>query len=222
MPKRLIGVGLALLFLTAGPVLRATEPHAKTTSVEIDHQDRDRATRGGERSDPPMIDLGTPPDPPLTVVTPPVEAPSPPAPEPPPVTETTTPVVTVPPPPPPARVKVAAPPVAEPAPEPAPVDYSGDPRAIGQQMAAERGWTGSQWQCLESLWTHESGWDAHAGNSSGAYGIPQALPGSKMAANGDDWRDNPVTQISWGLDYIAGRYGTPCNALSHWRSYNWY
>lgn len=91
-------------------------------------------------------------------------------------------------------------------------------------MAAQVGWTGQQWTCLDTLWgARESGWDVHDYNrSSGAYGIPQALPGSKMASAGADWRDNPATQISWGLGYIAGTYGTPCSALAHSYAHNWY
>ncbi|WP_278235279.1 ubiquitin-like domain-containing protein [Isoptericola sp. AK164] len=101
--------------------------------------------------------------------------------------------------------------------------YSGSNRQIGQQMAAARGWTGSQWSCLESLWTKESNWSHTVANpSSGAYGIPQSLPGSKMASHGSDWQTNPATQIAWGLDYIAGRYGTPCGAWSHSQANNWY
>lgn len=96
-------------------------------------------------------------------------------------------------------------------------------RAIGQSMAADRGWTGDQWSCLEALWTRESGWNHQAYNSSsGAYGIPQALPGSKMATAGSDWQTNPATQIKWGLNYIGARYGTPCGAWNHSESYGWY
>lgn len=91
--------------------------------------------------------------------------------------------------------------------------------ALGQQMAAAKGWTGQEWNCLYQLWDNESSWNEHATNkSSGAYGIPQALPGDKMASSGSDWQTNAATQISWGLDYIAGRYKTPCNALSFWYS----
>ena len=90
-------------------------------------------------------------------------------------------------------------------------------------MAAARGWTGSQWTCLESLWTKESGWSTTADNpTSSAYGIPQALPGSKMSSAGADWATNPATQIEWGLDYVAGRYGTPCAAWGHSQAMNWY
>ncbi len=90
-------------------------------------------------------------------------------------------------------------------------------------MAAARGWTGEQWNCLYSLWQKESNWNPYAQNpSSGAYGIPQSLPGNKMATHGADWRTNPATQIAWGLDYIAGRYGTACGAWNHSVARNWY
>jgi len=100
----------------------------------------------------------------------------------------------------------------------------GTNRALGQQMAADMyGWTGDEWACLDTLWAHESGWRTTAGNkSSGAYGIPQALPGSKMAKYGDDWQSNPATQIKWGLAYIDGRYNTPCGAWNHFLSSHWY
>ncbi|NUQ99554.1 MAG: phage tail tape measure protein [Streptomyces sp.] len=96
---------------------------------------------------------------------------------------------------------------------------------IGQVLAAARGWSGPQWAALKNLWTGESGWSATALNkSSGAFGIPQALPASKMASAGSDWKTNPSTQIKWGLSYIAGRYGNPMNAYSAWlsRSPHWY
>ncbi|WP_052366998.1 G5 domain-containing protein [Paraoerskovia marina] len=96
-------------------------------------------------------------------------------------------------------------------------------KELGLQMAAERGWTGSEATCLDSLWTRESGWDENAANpTSSAFGIPQALPGSKMASAGSDWATNPATQIAWGLDYIAGSYGTPCSAWAHSESVGWY
>jgi hypothetical protein len=72
------------------------------------------------------------------------------------------------------------------------------------------------------MWNRESGWRVNAANGSGAYGIPQALPGSKMAAFGADWQTNPRTQIEWGLSYISGRYGTPCGAWSSWQAQGWY
>jgi hypothetical protein len=97
-------------------------------------------------------------------------------------------------------------------------------RGIAARIAASRhGWGADQFSCLDSLWERESGWDAGATNpSSGAYGIPQALPGSKMAGAGADWRTNPVTQVEWGLGYIDGRYGSPCAAWSSLRSRGWY
>ena len=100
---------------------------------------------------------------------------------------------------------------------------SGDPKAIAQAMLADFGWSSSEFSCLDSLWTRESGWDPHAANpTSSAYGIPQALPGSKMATAGSDWADNPATQIKWGLGYIQGSYGSPCAAWSHSEAYGWY
>ena len=89
----------------------------------------------------------------------------------------------------------------------------------------EFGFSEAQWPCLDQLWIGESDWRWWAENpSSGAYGIPQSLPASKMATMGADYRTNPVTQIRWGLDYIKKSYGTPCNALDMWqsRSPHWY
>jgi len=96
-------------------------------------------------------------------------------------------------------------------------------RATGQRMAEARGWTGKEWECLDTLWGgRESAWRDNAGRPGGSYGIPQATPGTKMASHGSDWLTNPVVQIAWGLDYIAGRYGTPCRALSHSYAHGWY
>ena len=91
-------------------------------------------------------------------------------------------------------------------------------------MASRFGWTSpAQFQCLVTLWNRESHWNYKAHNGgSGAHGIPQALPGSKMRSAGSDWRTNPVTQILWGLGYVERRYSTPCGALSHFRSLGWY
>lgn len=96
--------------------------------------------------------------------------------------------------------------------------------ATGREMAAARGWAGAQWNCLNALWTRESGWQARIWNTqgSGAYGIPQALPASKMASAGPDYMTNPVTQIRWGLGYIRARYGTPCGAWAHETADSWY
>lgn len=80
-----------------------------------------------------------------------------------------------------------------------------------------------QFNCLESLWNRESGWNHLAVNrSSGAYGIPQAYPAEKLATAGEDWRTNPETQIRWGLSYIEGRYGSPCDAWNAFKSKGWY
>lgn len=86
-----------------------------------------------------------------------------------------------------------------------------------------RGWDYSQYSCLVKLWERESNWRWNALNkSSGAYGIPQSLPGTKMASAGADWRTNPETQVRWGLGYIEGRYGSPCSALAHSDRRGWY
>jgi hypothetical protein len=87
----------------------------------------------------------------------------------------------------------------------------------------DMGWESDQYSCLVILWERESNWRVNAKNkSSGAYGIPQSLPGSKMASEGADWMTNPQTQINWGLKYIKGRYGAPCGALAHSNKFNWY
>lgn len=86
-------------------------------------------------------------------------------------------------------------------------------KAFAREMLAARGMGDDQYSCLVSLWNKESGWRVNAANpSSGAYGIPQAYPGTKMASAGAAWQTNPVTQITWGLGYIAARYGSPCGA----------
>ena len=100
------------------------------------------------------------------------------------------------------------------------------PVGVAQTFAAKavasRGWAPSEFSCLVSLWNRESGWNTHAANPSGAYGIPQALPGSKMAAAGGDWQNSYQTQITWGLGYISGSYGSPCGAWAHSNAFNWY
>jgi uncharacterized protein YabE (DUF348 family) len=98
----------------------------------------------------------------------------------------------------------------------------GSAQAIARQLAAQQGWGDDQFSCLVTIWNHESGWRVNAANSSGAYGIPQALPGSKMASAGPDWQTNATTQIIWGLGYIKNRYGTPCSAWSSWQANGWY
>lgn len=100
---------------------------------------------------------------------------------------------------------------------------SGDNVEVGRLIAAQNGWTGSQWECLYSLWQKESRWLVTADNpTSSAYGIPQALPGSKMSSAGADWATNPATQVTWGIGYIEDVYGSPCAAWGHSQAHNWY
>ena len=96
-------------------------------------------------------------------------------------------------------------------------EFSGN-RKIGCALMLSSGFPIAEFPCLEKLWTKESGWNEKAANPSGAYGIPQALPGSKMGSEGSDWRTNPATQIKWGLGYVKGRYNTPCGAWNHFQN----
>ncbi len=99
----------------------------------------------------------------------------------------------------------------------------GTAKAIAYDMVSARGWGAGEFDCLVALWNKESGWNVYAHNrSSGAYGIPQSLPGSKMATAGADWETNPATQIAWGLGYIQARYGTPCGAWASSQARGWY
>jgi hypothetical protein len=97
-------------------------------------------------------------------------------------------------------------------------------RAVAKEIAQSKyGWGSFQFACLDKLWTKESNWRYKARNkTSGAHGIPQALPATKMESIGTDWRTNPVTQISWGLRYIEVRYETPCKAYKKFQRSNWY
>lgn len=105
----------------------------------------------------------------------------------------------------------------------APAPDPGTAKAIAYDLVLAMGWGEDQYGCLVALWTRESQWNASAMNPySGAYGIPQALPGNKMASAGADWQTNPATQIRWGIGYIAGRYSTPCGAWEHSENHNWY
>ncbi|MFF9477666.1 transglycosylase SLT domain-containing protein [Streptomyces sp. NPDC014733] len=91
-------------------------------------------------------------------------------------------------------------------------------QAIARQMVPA-----DQFQCFSNIVNHESTWNYRATNaSSGAYGLVQALPGSKMASAGADWQTNPATQIKWGLNYMNSRYGSPCGAWSFWQANSWY
>jgi hypothetical protein len=98
----------------------------------------------------------------------------------------------------------------------------GSAQAIALGILTARGMGEDQFSCLVSLWNRESHWNVTAANPNGAYGIPQALPGSKMGSAGPDWQTNATTQITWGLGYITGRYGTPCGAWAHSQSTGWY
>jgi len=99
-----------------------------------------------------------------------------------------------------------------------------DPRDIARQIMKNKyGYGADQYSCFNNIIMRESMWDVHATNaSSGAYGIPQALPGYKMASVAGDWRTNPATQIIWGIEYMDSRYGSPCAAWSFKAAHGWY
>jgi len=100
---------------------------------------------------------------------------------------------------------------------------TGSVKGFAYKKVIEQGWGRDQYSCLVALWERESNWRWNAYNkSSGAYGIPQSLPGAKMAEMGSDWQTNPETQIRWGISYIKNRYGAPCGALAHSNKFNWY
>jgi hypothetical protein len=99
----------------------------------------------------------------------------------------------------------------------------GTAQSIAYNMLSSFGWSpGTYFSCLNNIWTRESGWMYNAENPSGAYGIPQALPGDKMASAGADWMTNPATQIKWGLGYIKSTYGDPCSAWAFWQAHDYY
>lgn len=116
--------------------------------------------------------------------------------------------------------------VTRPASATAPAVGTPDPgtaQAIAYELVSAAGHSDTEYRCLHALWMRESGWNHFAQNpSSGAYGIPQALPAAKMASAGADWATNPETQIRWGLGYIDARYGSPCAAWGHSEEKNWY
>ncbi|MFG3255455.1 transglycosylase SLT domain-containing protein [Streptomyces sp. NPDC048172] len=100
-----------------------------------------------------------------------------------------------------------------------PAAPSGSPQQIAKQIIGDD----AQFQCFSQIVERESGWRVNAQNAgSGAYGLVQALPGTKMASAGADWRTNPATQIKWGLGYMKSTYGSPCGAWSFWQANNWY
>ena len=105
----------------------------------------------------------------------------------------------------------------------APTPETGSVKGFALSQVESKGWDYDQFSCLVKLWERESNWRWNATNkSSGAYGIPQSLPATKMAKAGADWRTNPETQVRWGIGYIDGRYGSPCAALVHSDEHNWY
>lgn len=100
---------------------------------------------------------------------------------------------------------------------------SGTIKEFAFGLVADHNWGRDQYSCLVALWERESNWRWNAINkNSGAYGIPQALPGLKMSEMGADWLTNPETQVRWGVNYIKHRYGAPCGALAHSNKFNWY
>lgn len=116
-----------------------------------------------------------------------------------------------------------APAGASPPPPPAPLSGGGgDFRQYALSLFGQYGWDSGQMGCLDPLWNRESGWSPTAANRSGAYGIPQALPGDKMASAGPDWQTDGDTQIRWGEGYIKSTYGTPCGAWDHELAQGWY
>lgn len=128
-------------------------------------------------------------------------------------TETPTPTPT----PTPTRKPTAKP---KPKPKPKPIVY---PNTVAGARAYVRSRIGTrQYNCIDLLWTRESKWNPRAGKPSGAYGIPQAFPGSKMASFGSNWLTSPITQVKWGIWYVNTRYGSACTAWSFWQAHGWY
>ena len=100
---------------------------------------------------------------------------------------------------------------------------TGSIKEFAYSLVNKNNWGRDQYSCLVALWERESNWRWDAMNkSSGAYGIPQSLPGRKMAEMGADWATNPETQVRWGISYIKSRYGAPCGAMAHYNKFNWY
>jgi hypothetical protein len=100
---------------------------------------------------------------------------------------------------------------------------TGTIKEFAYELVLSNSWGRDQYSCLVALWERESNWRWDALNgSSGAYGIPQSLPGRKMAEMGADWVTNPETQVRWGVNYIKNRYGAPCGAMAHSNKFNWY
>jgi hypothetical protein len=112
--------------------------------------------------------------------------------------------------------------------EPKPIIVLTPIQPVGHSVQEARDYARSvlgatQYSCIDQIFIHESNWNPFDLNkSSGAYGIPQAVPGSKMSTAGADWRTNPVTQVKWGIHYVNGRYGSACSAWSFWKVHRWY
>ena len=105
-------------------------------------------------------------------------------------------------------------------PKPKPIVYANTVAGARAYVRARIGTRG--YNCVNAIWTAESKWNPRAGRLTGAYGIPQAFPGSKMAAFGSNWRTSPITQVKWGIWYVNSRYGSACEAWAFWRSHGWY
>jgi len=104
-----------------------------------------------------------------------------------------------------------------------PPPSAGTLQAIAYRLLPSYGFNAAaQFPCVNNIFSRESNWNPYAANASGAYGIPQALPGSKMASAGPNWQTNATTQIKWGLQYMKSTYGSPCNAWAFWQAHNWY
>jgi len=104
-----------------------------------------------------------------------------------------------------------------------PLPSPGTAQAIGYQLLPAFGFDAkTQFGCMDQIFSRESGWRVNAANASGAYGIPQALPGSKMAMFGAAWQTSATVQIKWGIWYMKQRYGSPCNAWAFWQGHGWY
>jgi hypothetical protein len=189
--------GIAVAYVPSGG-----KPVATTTALDVAARDTQRASRDFPRTDSPSASPSASPSP----------SPSSASPSPSPSTAAPSPT--------PKRTTQTA--------KPAPAipagcsSYSGN-QLIACQLLPSFGFSTSEMSALVPMWNNESSWNQYAENpSSGAYGIPQALPGDKMASVASDWQSNPATQIKWGLGYIKDRYGTPSDAWSFWQANGWY
>jgi soluble lytic murein transglycosylase-like protein len=116
--------------------------------------------------------------------------------------------------------KPTAKPTARPKPKPKPIVYPDTVTGARAYVKSRIGAT--QYNCINPLWARESKWNPLAGKPAGAYGIPQAFPGSKMAKFGSNWLTSPLTQVKWGIWYVNGRYGSACGAWQFWQAHGWY